>query len=171
MVGDTIAASIKEMRRQTSRGTINLNTNGSLPEVVEKIIDAGLDSIRISLNSAREGLYHRYYRPKNYTFADVKKTIKLAKERGIFTMINKLIFPGLSDTREEMEALKQLIAETELDLIQLKNLNIDPYWYVRQMQLPYTAGIGMKRLVEELKREFPHLQFGYYNRYLKCDGL
>jgi wyosine [tRNA(Phe)-imidazoG37] synthetase (radical SAM superfamily) len=169
MVGDIIAASIKEMRRHTSRGTINLNTNGSLPEVVEKMIDAGLDSIRVSLNSARESLYHRYYRPKNYTFAEVKNTIKLAKERGIFTMINYLIFPGLSDTREEIEALKQLIAETELDLIQLKNLNIDPYWYVRQMQLPYTAGIGMKKLVEELKREFPHLQFGYYNRYLGKD--
>ncbi|MCD6319612.1 MAG: radical SAM protein [Candidatus Desulfofervidaceae bacterium] len=166
LAGETIVKSVKEMRRQTNRGAINLNTNGSLPEVVAKIIDAGLDSIRISLSSARPEYYHRYYRPLNYDFNAVKTSIKLAKEKGIFTMINYLIFPGLSDTRAEIDALKQLIAETGLDLVQLKNLNIDPYWYVKEMQLPYTAGIGMEKMVEELKEEFPDLKFGYYNQYL-----
>ena len=43
--------SIREMREKTDRGTINLNTNGSLPEKVKKLCDAGLDSIRVTLNS------------------------------------------------------------------------------------------------------------------------
>ena len=40
------------IRQATDRGTINCNTNGSLPRRVEQIARAGLDSIRISLNGA-----------------------------------------------------------------------------------------------------------------------
>jgi len=167
LAGDTIAESIRIIRQKTDKGTINLNTNGSIPKMVSKIIDAGLDSIRISLASAQPEYYHRYHRPINYNFKAVKDTIKLAKEKGIFTMINYLVFPGLSDTMEEINALKQLVAETHLDLIQLKNLNIDPFWYIKQMQIPYTAGIGIKNMMEELKKEFPELKWGYFNQYLK----
>ncbi|HDD45078.1 MAG TPA: radical SAM protein [Candidatus Desulfofervidus auxilii] len=164
--GKLIEKVIKDLRKRTNRGTINLNTNGSLPEVVAKLADAGLDSIRISLNSAQDIFYQRYYRPLNYNFKDVKKTIKIAKEKGLFVMINYLTFPGLSDTREEIDALKRLIEETEIDLIQLKNLNIDPFLYCRKMDFPYTAGLGMKYLLKELKDNFPQLTFGYFNRFL-----
>jgi len=166
LAGDTIAESIRIIRQKTNKGTINLNTNGSVSNIVSKIIDAGLDSIRISLASAQPEYYYRYHRPINYDFEAVKETIKLAKEKGMFTMVNYLVFPGFSDTMEEINALKQLIAETHLDLIQLKNLNIDPFGYVRQMQIPYRAGIGMKNMMEELKKEFPDLKWGYFNRYL-----
>ncbi len=170
LAGEVIAKSVKKMRQATTRGTINLNTNGSLPEVVEQIIDSGLDSIRVSLNSAQEELYNRYHRPQNYCFKDVKETIKRAKQRGIFTMINYLVFPGLSDTRREINALKNLISETGLDFIQLKNLNIDPHWYIQQMDLPWTPGLGMTQIIKELKQTFPGLRFGYFNQYLNKDG-
>src|SRR5262249_3941610 len=62
--GQQICDIIRAVRRQTDRGTIHLNTNGSRPEVVEKLCDAGLDSIRVSLNSAQAPVYARYYRPR-----------------------------------------------------------------------------------------------------------
>src|SRR6266404_5565499 len=49
-----IAEAIRRMRRVTGRGSININTNGSLPENLEQLIDAGLDACRISLNSAHK---------------------------------------------------------------------------------------------------------------------
>ncbi len=50
-----IAEAIRYMRAHTSRGSININTNASLTHGLEALFDAGLDAVRVSLNSADEG--------------------------------------------------------------------------------------------------------------------
>lgn len=159
-----IAESIREIRSQTSMGTINLNTNGSWPERIREIASHGLDSIRISINSARADLYRAYYRPKGYDFEDVIRSISLSTELGLYTMVNYLVFPGLSDQEEEIASLIALVRETGLNFLHLKNLNIDPQLYIRKMPAQRTTGIGMRRTVEVLRRECPGLEFGYFNK-------
>src|SRR5256714_10631813 len=73
--GDAIAEAIGLIRARTGRGSININTNGSLPDRLGGLIDAGLDACRISLNSAHGPLYEAYYRPVGYRFADVVPSI------------------------------------------------------------------------------------------------
>ncbi|QEM70101.1 radical SAM protein [Geobacter sp. FeAm09] len=160
---DTIAEATKRMKKATSRGTVNFNSNGSIPERVELLCDAGMDSFRFSMNSVREELYNRYYRPKGYTFADVLRSVAIAKQAGRFTMINYLVSPGVSDAPEEVEALLRFVGDTGIDMIQMRNLSIDPDFYNQEMGVE-GKGIGMYRLLERLKQEFPKLQFGYYNR-------
>ncbi|MEJ2690837.1 MAG: radical SAM protein, partial [Deltaproteobacteria bacterium] len=63
----TIEQAIRKIRRTTDIGTINLNSNASLPEAVERLADAGLDSIRVSMNSSRSEKHALYYRPKGFT--------------------------------------------------------------------------------------------------------
>ena len=162
-----IADSIREIRRQTRRGTINLNTNGSRPERIRQIAESGLDSIRISLNSARPDLYRAYYRPKDYEFEDVVASIALSREIGLYTMVNHLIFPGITDQEEEIEALSELIRETGLNFIHLKNLNIDPQLYLEKMPKARTACVGLRQMVKILREEFPDLQLGYFNQPLR----
>ena len=159
-----IVDSIKEMRRQTAAGTINLNTNGSLPERVRRIGESGLDSIRISLNSAQPELYRAYYRPKGYDFKDVVASITLSREMGLYTMVNYLVFPGITDQEIEIEALKKLIQKTGVNFIHLKNLNIDPQLYLKEMPTPKSTGIGMKQMVKILKEVFPDVELGYFNQ-------
>jgi pyruvate-formate lyase-activating enzyme len=151
------------MKQATSRGTINFNSNGSMPDQVQLLCDAGMDSFRFSVNSVREALYNRYYRPKGYAFGDVARSVKCAKKNGRFTMINYLVSPGVSDAPDEVEALLKFVADTGVDMIQLRNLSIDPDYYNREMEVS-GEGIGMYRLLQRLKQEFPQLQFGYYNR-------
>jgi molybdenum cofactor biosynthesis enzyme MoaA len=131
---------------------------------VEAICRSGLDSIRISLNSARKELYDRYYCPQNYCFEDVVESLRRAREHEVFTMINYLIFPGITDQQEEVEALVRIIEETQPHLIHFKNLNIDPQLYLKAMGSSPQPGIGVKKVKEILAKEFPSLQFGYYNR-------
>ena len=159
-----IADSIREIRRGTDRGTINLNTNGSWPERIGRLRESGLDSIRISLNSARPELYRAYYRPKGYDFEDVAASIALSKEIGLYTMINYLVFPGITDCREEIDALRDLIARTGVNFIHLKNLCIDPELYLKSMPSPRSAGIGIREMATILREEFPELELGYFNR-------
>ena len=51
---DLIEKSIRLIRKATSQGIININTNASKPESVSRLFDIGLDSIRVSVNSVRK---------------------------------------------------------------------------------------------------------------------
>ena len=155
---------IRAIRAQTPRGTLHLNTNGSRPDAVARLCDAGLDSIRVSTNTARAKPYRLYYRPLTYAFRDVVKTLRVAKERGCFTSINYLAFPGFTDAVEEVDALEGLIAATKLDMIQWRNLNLDPEVYVELLGLkPGAERLGMRPLLARLERRFPKLRHGYVN--------
>ena len=154
--------SIRELRERTDRGTVNLNTNGSFPDRVAKLCDAGLDSVRVTLNSPHLKFYKRYHRPKGYSFGEVLDSMVQAKKKGIYTSINLLVFPGFTDREEEVEGLIKLIRKTDLDLIQMRNLNIDPDLYLKTMGKG--EGMGISKMIDILKKEFPFLQFGYFNR-------
>jgi len=154
--------SIRELRERTDCGTINLNTNGSFPDRVRKLCDAGLDSVRVTLNSPHSKFYKRYHRPKGYSLGEVLDSLIQAKEKGIYTSINLLVFPGFTDREDEVEGLIELIGKTNLDLIQMRNLNIDPDLYHKAMG--GGEGMGISKMIDVLKSEFPSLQFGYFNR-------
>ncbi len=160
---DRIAEAVTEMRRRTRRGTINFNSNASIPAAIDKLAAAGIDSIRISLNSVQERFYNAYYRPLNYRFADVLESARRAKRNGLFTMLNYLVFPGITDREDEIERLTELIEEIGIDLIQLRNLSIDPLLYWQAMGTE-GAGIGIKHMLDRLKKEVPRIQYGYFNR-------
>ncbi|HQB38809.1 MAG TPA: radical SAM protein [Deltaproteobacteria bacterium] len=163
MQADTIAEATRRMKQATSRGTINFNSNGSMPDRIAMLCESGMDSFRFSMNSVREDIYNLYYRPRSYSFSDVVQSVKISKQAGRFTMINYLVSPGVTDAPEEVDALLKFVADTGIDMIQLRNLSIDPDFYNQAMGVT-GRGIGMYRLLQRLKQEFPHLQFGYYNR-------
>src|SRR5256885_1754934 len=143
--GDAIAEAIGLIRAQTGRGSININTNGSLPDRLAALIDAGLDACRISLNSAHAPLYEAYYRPVGYGFADVARSIRLAKRRGIYTALNLLTFPGVTDQAGEADALCALVASAEVDQVQVRSLAIDPEQYL-EIARRHSAGGALLRL-------------------------
>jgi len=154
--------SIQKLREKTNRGTVNLNTNGSFPKRVRRLCEAGLDSIRVTLNSPHPDYYRRYHRPRGYAFKEIEDSLMVAKEKGVYTSINLLVFPGFTDREAEVAGLIALIKRTRVDLIQMRNLNIDPDLYLKEMGRG--EGMGISRMIETLKREFPSLQFGYFNR-------
>lgn len=163
MQADVVAEATSRLKRGTSRGTVNFNSNGSMPDRVSMLCDAGMDSMRFSMNSAREEYYDKYYRPVGYSFSHVVESLRVAKQKGLFVMINYLVSPGLSDNIEEVEALVRLIGDTGVDMIQMRNLSIDPDFYNQRMGLT-GKGIGMYRMLQRIKQEFPRIQFGYFNR-------
>jgi pyruvate-formate lyase-activating enzyme len=160
---DTVAEATRRLKSATSRGTVNFNSNGSFPDRIRLLCDAGMDSMRFSMNSVREECYNAYYRPVGYGFAQVRESMRIAKERGLFTMINYLVSPGVTDHPDEVAALLAFINETGVDMIQWRNLSIDPDHYNRRLGVQ-GRGIGMYRLLAQVKREFPRIQYGYFNR-------
>jgi len=164
LMWETIREAIIEIRKHTQKGSININTNGSKPDAVKILCEAGLNSIRVSTNSARREIYLPYYRPNNYDFEDIIESLKVVRGFGGWTSINYFVFPGMTDSVAEYEALRKLIIDTDLCMIQWRNFNIDPDWYLGKIGVADSGEIlGVKQLMELLHDEFPHLKFGYFN--------
>lgn len=164
LMWETIRDAIVEIRKQTSKGSINMNTNGSMPKAVDALCKAGLNSIRVSLNSVRENIYNAYYLPNNYKFNALKESIKVIRSYGGWASLNYFVFPGITDEVEEYEALRKFIRETDVRMIQWRNFNIDPDWYLEKIKYsPSENVIGINRMMNLLKEEFPHLYYGYFN--------
>ena len=164
----TMEKAIRLIRQATDKGTINLNTNGSLPDAVNKLALAGLDSIRISMNSARLECHQRYYRPSGFSFSDVRRSIEVMKGHNRHVSLNYFILPGFTDDPDEFAAFCELIDDCKPDLIQLRNLNMDPEQYLKVVQHdPEQPAMGMLNWLEQLRDRFPKLQFGYFNPALR----
>jgi pyruvate-formate lyase-activating enzyme len=164
LMADTIAEAITAIRKHTQKGCININTNGSKPAAVEALCKAGLDAIRVSTNSARKTIYEAYYRPNNYVFEDIVESLRVVRSFGKWASINYFVFPGMTDCEEEYEALRTLIQTTDLSMIQWRNFNIDPDWYMGKINVAHTgAFMGIKQLQQLIQEEFPTLKFGYFN--------
>ncbi len=164
LMGELLTESVRLIREATPEGTINLNTNASLPGVVDDLALSGLDSMRVSLNSAQPDLYDLYYRPRGYGFADVVKAMRHMKRHGRFVSLNLLYFPGVTDRQAELDALIPLIEETGTRMIQLRNLNIDPELYREALPTGvWGPGLGLHGLMQTLRGRFPYLRFGYFN--------
>ncbi len=164
LMWETIRDSIIEIRKHTDKGSININTNGSKPDAVRALCEAGLNSMRVSMNSAREAVYLPYYRPNNYVFSDLWESLKIVRSYGGWTSINYFVFPGMTDSIEEYEALRKLIRETDVCMIQWRNFNIDPDWYLGKIGVTDTGEcMGVRQFMELIQEEFPKLKFGYFN--------
>ena len=165
LAADVIAPAIRLIRAKTLKGTININTNASRPEILAGLIDAGMDSMRVSMNSVRELCYKAYFRPKGYEFKDVEASIDLAITRGRHVAINYLNCPGFSDVPEEVDALKAFLTRHPLHFIQWRNLNYDPVQYLKAMHAVAVHGppMGMAHVLRLIQEQFPGVCHGYFN--------
>ena len=160
-----IDPAVRMIRSKTDQGTIHVNTNGSLTKELDRLIAAGIDSVRISINSFREKWYQAYFRPKGYDFSDVMNSIGLSLEKGLYVSINYLNMPGVTDTPEELDSLFSFLKGYPIHRIQWRNLNFDPLHYFEIMNrvAPSGKALGVPYLLKCIKKEFPDLSFGYFN--------
>lgn len=147
----TIERAIDRIRAARPNGTINLNTNGSLPKSLKRLIDAGLQAVRISLNSFRPDVYAAYYRPTGYDLNDVLASIALASDAGLRVSLNYLTHPGVTDERTEVEALERFLGAHPVAMVQTRTLNIDPERYFAQVGRPHDP-LGMREALQRIER-------------------
>lgn len=165
MNGPVIVESIRRAREKTKRGVINVNTNGSRPETIRQCARAGASALRVSINTFDRDMYTAYYRPADYDFDDVVKSLYVGRDEGMHVSINLLIWPGWTDRVAEVDAISKLVEDGALQMIQLRNLCVDPGYFRSVLPPPEQRGmlLGMKGFVAELARRHPKLRFGTFN--------
>jgi hypothetical protein len=148
-----IEAAIPLTGAQTSRGSLNINTYASRPQDLARLLDAGLDAVRLSLNSAHPELYARYDNPVGYDWSDVEASVRVTREKGAYLALNP-------------RALCSLVERYQVDQVQTRSLCIDPR---QDLEVAHEAGaggspIGVGNLLAELKRARPGLIIGNFAR-------
>lgn len=161
--GDVIAEAVARLAALPGRGTLHLNTNASLPDKVEAIVAAGLDSMRVSTNSLLPHVYEAYYQPKRYRFEALRESTRIARRAGVYVSLNLLMVPGWIDAQEEVEALVNFVLECDVNMIQLRTLNIDPDLYAAHVPLPEGPALGVPQLLQVLRTRCPELRLGNHS--------
>ena len=164
---ENISAAIKKIRETTSRGQININTNAGFTAGIKKIVDAGLDSMRVSIISADAENYQRYYRAA-YTLDAVKNSIRYALDKNVHVSLNMLYMPGFNDRESEFAAWKNFLTELPVQMIQVRNLNYDPDEFFTVMPNDENF-LGTKKFLRELKKISPALTIGNFSHYTRSD--
>ena len=167
MQADLAAEAIRRLRAQNKKGCVNMNTNAGNTKGIETLCQAGIDSFRVSLNSASGEVYQAYYRPKNYALKDVKNSLKIAAKHGVYTYLNLLFYPGLNDKEGEIESLIDLVNECEVKAIQVRNLNIDPEMMSELVNLAQGESLGVPAFLKILAEELPEVAIGNYTKAYK----
>src|SRR5574344_935854 len=165
LAADNISAGIRLIRARTGKGQININTNAGYTEGIRQIVDAGLDTMRISIISALPESYDAYYRGK-YQLEDVKNSIRYALEKGLYISLNMLYFPGFNDREEELAGWKEFLRELPVQMIQVRNLNIDPDAFLDIMPKAQGEILGTRAFLAKLHQEFPDMVIGSFSHYV-----
>lgn len=145
-----IARTMERIRAVRANGTINCNTNGSVPKGLRRLIDAGLGAVRISLNSFRPSVYAAYYRPRGYGLEDVLESVALASAAGLRVSLNLLTHPGVTDDAAEIAAMEAFLGRHRVALVQTRTLNIDPDVYFAFVGRPANA-LGMRVALDRIR--------------------
>jgi pyruvate-formate lyase-activating enzyme len=156
LIGRAIAA----VRARTDRGQFHINTNGSNTRALQHLIDAGLDSVRVSMFSAVDRNHIAYYGPRNYGLADMEESLRMAGRAGLHTSINLLTYPGFTDCPSEVEALIGFFRRTEVQMIQVRTLNMDRELLAEKVGFPADMPIGIDRFMDTVRREIPGIELG-----------
>jgi uncharacterized Fe-S cluster-containing radical SAM superfamily enzyme len=161
--GAALVDATRRIRAAFPTATIHLNTNGSRPGTVKRLVEAGLNSIRISIFSLEDAAFRAYYRPVGYSLDEIAQSADAVAAAAGQVTINLLTFPGVTDVPDEIDRLVDFVAGHGVHQVQLRSLNVDPHWLLAR--LPKRSGeIGMADFVTTLKTRCPELQLGNFTR-------
>ena len=152
-----IARAIEAIRRETPLGQIHINTNGSNTRALQHLIDAGLDSVRVSMFSAVERHHTAYYGPRNYGLGDMEDCLRIARRSGLHTSVNLLTYPGFTDCPTELDALVDFFDRTGVHMVQIRTLNMDRELLNEKVGFPPERGLGIQHAMDRFVADVPAL--------------
>ena len=159
-----IAESVRRVRRATTRGTININTNAGNTAAIREVCEAGVDSLRVSLISALPEMYG-LPSPSRLWPRGCGPVYYARKVNGGFRVAELPVLSGVLRYRAEVDALVSLIDDTDVNMVQLRNLNIDPDVFSSTMLKPFPAREprGVANVIQHLQDCFPELLIGNFS--------
>jgi pyruvate-formate lyase-activating enzyme len=146
---------------------IHINTNGSKPHVLERLIEAGCNSVRISAISFSDSVFRAYYRPIGYSLDDVIACGTVMSAAGGQVCLNLLTFPGLTDDPGEIDRTVAACRDMHVDQVQWRSLNVDHDWLTEVLSRGghgLARGLGLRAAYDEVRGRLPGVEHGNFTR-------
>lgn len=161
--GRLLVEATRRIHARHPRATVHVNSNGSRPRVLERMIAAGCSSVRISAISFTAPIFRAYYRPVGYGLEEVVECGRVMHRAGGQVCLNLLTFPGVTDTPAELAATVAACREMGVDQVQWRSLNVDHDWLVSLLP-ELEPGIGMAAALVTLRDRLPGVSHGNFTR-------
>jgi len=160
LVPRVVEPAIAGIRERTHRGTIHLESNGSVPAAVGRLARAGLDTIGFRIASARPETYERIHRPAGYRLTDVRASIAEAIAAALAVAVIVLVLPGLTDRERELDEILSLAGDLPAgSQLVLRDLGADAERALALVPSAETP-LGMERFLERIASDAAHLRMG-----------
>jgi protein gp37 len=75
--------------------------------------------------------------------------------------------PGFTDSIGEVESLFRFLDKFPVNMIQTRNMNIDPDYFFEKIGFQDEEATGIRNLIGMLRDKYPDVRLGYYNPPLK----
>lgn len=160
---EALVEATRRIKAAHPQATVHLNTNGSHPQGLRRLLAAGVTSVRISAISFTPAIFAAYYRPTGYGLDEVVACGTVAHRAGAQVCLNLLTVPGLTDTEPELERTLAACRAMGVHQIQWRNLNVDHDWLL-QVLPPLPRGLGLARARALVARELPGVAQGNFTR-------
>jgi pyruvate-formate lyase-activating enzyme len=155
-----LEAAVGAIRARTAGGTLHLETNGSNPAALRRLIMAGLDSVAVRLASARAETYELLHGPQGYRFGDVRASIDVAAQAGATVSLVVLVMPGLTDRSRELDAIVGLAADLPpRSQLLLRDLACDPRRTIGLLPTDERAA-GIAAALDRIRADAPKVRIG-----------
>jgi pyruvate-formate lyase-activating enzyme len=167
---DCLEEAVQLIRRRHPDATIHVNTNGSSPGALERLISAGCNSVRISAISFSDSVFRPYYRPVGYGLDEVVGCGEVMRAAGGQVCVNLLTFPGITDVPDELERTAAACERMGATQIQWRSLNVDHDWLVRVLP-ELGEGIGMGEALSRMTLRLPGVAHGNFTRPVRTESM
>ncbi len=161
--GAVLVEAVAGIRARFPAATIHINTNGSRPDTLKKLVEAGLNSVRISAISFTDQIFRAYYRPIGYGLEEVLNSGTVVAESGGQVCLNLLTFPGVTDVSSELDATVAACSSMGVQQVQWRTLNVDHDW-LRSLLPELSPGVGIEEARRRLEVELPLVAHGNFTR-------
>ena len=160
---DALERAVRRIDALHPGATIHVNTNGSRPTALRRLLAAGLRSVRVSAISFSDPVFRAYYRPLGYDLDDVQECGRLVAAAGGQVCLNLLTFPGVTDVPEELDRTIAACRAMGVHQVQWRSLNVDHDWLAAVLP-PLGPGIGLRAARARLAAELPGVLHGNATR-------
>jgi hypothetical protein len=135
--------------------------------MLERLIDAGCNSVRISAISFRDSVFRAYYRPVGYSLEDVIGCGRVMAASGGQVCLNLLTFPGITDQPKEIAGTVAACHDMRVAQVQWRSLNVDHDWLIEVLSRGGDAldgGVGMRAAYDTIRNRLPGVAHGNFTR-------
>jgi pyruvate formate lyase activating enzyme len=131
-----------------------LVTNGYIEEDPLGEILPRIDALNVDVKSMRDEFYVRLCGAK--TAAPVRRTVEMARDRGVHVEVTNLVIPGWNDADDDFEQLTDWLAGVDSDI----PLHFSRYHPSYQMEEPPTPAATLARAREIASRSLHYVYLG-----------